>query len=673
MKRTLTSILVILLALGTVVSCNRKEDTVVSFQASPSALAFAGDGESLTLSIGTNSSSWSTYVSESWITVTPLSGSGDAVLTVTAAANPSSAERTATLKVYDREAATGSVEIAISQAPAGDQPDPDPEEPGRVIERSEFTEDSPWGITGSLMGLDWGNSGASDLPMLGEPTGWVAAFDVEVKDGEELKFRKDASWNVNLGAASGQPSVDRKFILADDGGNIKLPAGSYDLYVHPTYMILYVEHAGDTFAHGDAKGNQEAGENVRIYVLNNSGWTTPYMYAYVGSGALQPYGTWPGTYAAGSKVIGEYTYTYWEASGFNGINLIINDGDSKQYPAQDETDPLWSNLTILSTLYFDFDGKSLTAIEDPANPGKVSGKGTAPDEILFGSSAWTVIGTLGGTNWNYDFPMDSEGYWEVARSLKIDAGEQFKFRQNRKWDVNLGSGTYSETGATTVTKGSKITLGAGAGNMTVATSGTYDIYLSAENNIAYVLEAGAAWTHEAEGKPDYAVSGEYDPNLSVSKKASGLTYQVNVFSFKDSDGDGYGDLNGITQNLDYFDKLGVTALWLSPVQPAQSYHGYDVKDYSDINPRFGTEADFQKLVQEAHKHNIRIYMDYVINHSGNENVWFNDIKEKGSESPYWNYYSLTKTPEADCKAGKIALIDTRDICRRIDPDVRTLS
>ncbi len=147
--------------------------------------------------------------------------------------------------------------------------------------------------------------------------------------------------------------------------------------------------------------------------------------------------------------------------------------------------------------------------------------------------------------------------------------------------------------------------------------------------------------------------GEYDPDLAPASKLSGLTYQLNVFSFADSDGDGIGDFQGIIDHLDYLDDLGVTAIWLSPIHPAQSYHGYDVTDYDSIDSRYGTRKTFRKLVQEAHKRNMRIYLDYVINHTGNEHTWFQDCKRYGPDSPYWDYYAFSKDPQADCNAGVI--------------------
>ena len=158
--------------------------------------------------------------------------------------------------------------------------------------------------------------------------------------------------------------------------------------------------------------------------------------------------------------------------------------------------------------------------------------------------------------------------------------------------------------------------------------------------------------------------GPYAEYQSPSAKTGGIIYQVNVYSFADSDGDGIGDFKGIENHLDYLDKLGVTALWLSPSQVAQSYHGYDIKDYTALNPAYGSvthtsekaEADFQSLINSAHQHNIRIYMDYVINHTGDAHPWFLDVKRNGAASTYWDYYTLSAAPWDDIPAGRIKQI-----------------
>lgn len=139
------------------------------------------------------------------------------------------------------------------------------------------------------------------------------------------------------------------------------------------------------------------------------------------------------------------------------------------------------------------------------------------------------------------------------------------------------------------------------------------------------------------------------------KKRAGLTYQLLVYSFADSDGDGWGDLQGVTDKLDYLDKMGVEALWLSPIHPAMSYHGYDVTDYTAIHPKLGTLDDFDRLVKEAHSRGIRIYLDYVMNHTGKDHPWFMNAVEQ-PDSPYRNYYLFSSQPAADIAAGRIPMI-----------------
>ena len=134
-------------------------------------------------------------------------------------------------------------------------------------------------------------------------------------------------------------------------------------------------------------------------------------------------------------------------------------------------------------------------------------------------------------------------------------------------------------------------------------------------------------------------------------KLADVTYQINVYSFADSDGDGWGDLKGVTEHLDYINSLGATAIWLSPVQEARSYHNYDVTDYYSINPKLGTEADFMDLISKAKAKNIDIYMDYVLNHSG-KGEWFQSAISSES-SPYRSYYVLSDNPTADVAAGKV--------------------
>ena len=112
-------------------------------------------------------------------------------------------------------------------------------------------------------------------------------------------------------------------------------------------------------------------------------------------------------------------------------------------------------------------------------------------------------------------------------------------------------------------------------------------------------------------------------------------YQIFVRAFADSNGDGIGDLKGITDKLDYLKELGVGAIWLMPIFETDTYHGYDVKNYYKINKEYGTMEDFDELIKEADKRDIKIIMDFVINHTSNESIWFKDAEKRGK---YRDYY-----------------------------------
>ena len=99
-------------------------------------------------------------------------------------------------------------------------------------------------------------------------------------------------------------------------------------------------------------------------------------------------------------------------------------------------------------------------------------------------------------------------------------------------------------------------------------------------------------------------------------------YEIFVYSFCDSDGDGIGDLNGVASKLDYLQELGINGIWFMPIHPSQSYHKYDVRDYYDIDPQYGTMEDFDALMAECQKRDIHVITDLVLNHTGDDHEWF---------------------------------------------------
>lgn len=195
--------------------------------------------------------------------------------------------------------------------------------------------------------------------------------------------------------------------------------------------------------------------------------------------------------------------------------------------------------------------------------------------------------------------------------------------------------------------------GSGSGSLSVkvdantgegARTGSVDVACGSKKASVSVSQSGAA-----------KVAIVPSPAAFDGNKRASTTYQLLVYSFADSDGDGVGDFKGIQNKLGYLDGLGVTALWLSPAHPADSYHGYDVTDYYSLNSQYASgnvkttekaEADFKDLLIAAHAKGIKIYMDYVLNHSGKGHPWFQSALSSPS-SEYRDYYFISSNPSVD--------------------------
>lgn len=152
-----------------------------------------------------------------------------------------------------------------------------------------------------------------------------------------------------------------------------------------------------------------------------------------------------------------------------------------------------------------------------------------------------------------------------------------------------------------------------------------------------------------------------DIDGSVSRWPNAVTYEIFVQSFADSNGDGIGDLNGLTSQLDYVADLGVEAIWLMPINPSPSYHKYDVTDYYDIHPDYGTMDDFKRLLDEAHKRELKIIIDLVINHCSNEHPWFQSALNHDEKYRDYFIWATAEEIEAEGKLEKEATGDSDNI------------
>ncbi len=136
-----------------------------------------------------------------------------------------------------------------------------------------------------------------------------------------------------------------------------------------------------------------------------------------------------------------------------------------------------------------------------------------------------------------------------------------------------------------------------------------------------------------------------EPRWALGHWDGRVGYQIFVRSFQDSDGDGIGDVNGLIERLDYLNDgdpstdtdLGIEAIWLLPIFPSPSYHGYDVIDYERVNPQYGTDADFDRLVRECRRRGIEVVLDLMLNHTSSQHPWFVESK-RGPDSPKRDWY-----------------------------------
>lgn len=149
---------------------------------------------------------------------------------------------------------------------------------------------------------------------------------------------------------------------------------------------------------------------------------------------------------------------------------------------------------------------------------------------------------------------------------------------------------------------------------------------------------------------------KYEQELNVIDDNNRTYYEIFVYSYYDSDGDGIGDINGVTQKLDYIQELGFNGIWLMPIMPSPTYHKYDTTNYCDIDSEYGNMDDFKNFLEECHKRDIHVIIDFMMNHTSAKHQWFEEAcsyleglgKEEVSveKCPYVEYYHFEKEEDA---------------------------
>jgi alpha-amylase len=267
---------------------------------------------------------------------------------------------------------------------------------------------------------------------------------------------------------------------------------------------------------------------------------------------------------------------------------------------------------------------------------------------------------------------------------------QFKFRQNGLWDgseefpgggpnrsylVPSANSTYSRWYSDRTPATTALVAGFGTSSTHIRPGGSVrftDASAGRPSTYAWSFPGGTpATSSQRDPSVTYAEAGLYDVRLIVSGSgridtliapkhilvsesaplpSSGpivrdwredLFYEIYVRSFQDSDGDGVGDFRGLTARLPYLEELGITGIWLMPIHPSPSDHGYDVTDYRGVNPQYGTKADFEQFLAAAQSRGIKVILDYVMNHSSSQHPWF--VQSAANNPTYRNFYRWSTT------------------------------
>ena len=213
--------------------------------------------------------------------------------------------------------------------------------------------------------------------------------------------------------------------------------------------------------------------------------------------------------------------------------------------------------------------------------------------------------------------------YEGAEELGFLLVKQDSMDGSTNWVSDGGRETYVEGIADaenwrTVTDGKTIHIFVSKGSL-------YDYKFYAGDGVPEVkvnpIDTDATGKYRSEIDPSYPEIPGISSTSEAFKKL-GIGYQIFVASFRDSNGDGIGDIRGIIDSLDYLKDLGTDVLWLTPIQKSDSYHGYDISDYLAVDKRFGTIEDYRELIFKAHKKGMKVIMDLVLNHTSKGNQWF---------------------------------------------------
>lgn len=314
----------------------------------------------------------------------------------------------------------------------------------------------------------------------------------------------------------------------------------------------------------------------------------------------------------------------------------ISVGEVEDYDAYCDT---WSEANHLYIHYFREDAKTFADYEkyglwlwEPGKAGVLFAAASNPGNMHVSTSSWMQkIGNGGNVDQAgvcADIDLSSKDYvtGQTGSSVDWNGIDRLGYLVVKLESMKPGNVGWEKDGVDNYFENIQVNKRENGSIHVFLVAKSTENYRHFYNEEIYVNPVNSDTTGKYRSQADIAnSSAPFNKKVTTSKKFyenAGVGYEIFVPSFRDSDGDGMGDLRGVIDSLDYLNELNVKVIWLSPFLECNSYHGYDTINYFNVDPRFGTNETLDELIFKAHQKGMYILMDFVINHSSNQSIWF---------------------------------------------------
>lgn len=325
-------------------------------------------------------------------------------------------------------------------------------------------------------------------------------------------------------------------------------------------------------------------------------------------------------------------------NSINSTNSYSEFGSLQEIDDYDSFCDTWSQENHLYIHYYKKDAKSFADYEkyglwlwEPGKAGVLFAASTNPGDLHVSTNSWMQdIGGKGNVDQAgvcADIDLSSKNYvtGEIGKAIDWSNVNKLGYLVVELASMVPGNVGWVKDGIDNYIEDIQVNKRANGSIHVFLVAKSTDSYRHYYNEEIYENPVNSDTTGVYRSQTDLSSSNPFNKKVTTSKKFyenAGIGYEIFVSTFRDSDGDGMGDLRGVIDSLDYLNSLNVKVLWLSPFLECNSYHGYDTINYFNVDPRFGTNEDLDELIYKAHEKGMYVLMDFVINHSSNQSVWF---------------------------------------------------